>query len=459
MKSRYSLSGRPPYPPAAATLLTATAVTTVAATSSMYLALAVAGILLVLLLFALPRKLLPGVATAVFALIPVAYLPGSRITTVLSPALLIMLVWLLRLSQSKPTTAARRPVLPAFFVFAWLPVGIFVSINHIVSVAWAINFAIFVLLPCLMAHRADPGTRSALITTCLLLATMLAFLGCLEFALQRNPLTFLNSHYNFHQIWSTYRITTTLGHPLVNGTFFAMTCGLAWGRFLTKGAWYYCGIAALTGVATVATVSRSAVGAAAVAVVVATLVWLYGSPISLGRKLVTVLVLSLSLATVTATGEQLKSRSASSEGAASARLRVQMISVAESLVRETHYLGVGPGASSHTRDRLVFDRRVRFESGLLQLYVDGGIPGALSVLSLLASVGLIALRRHDLPGISMLVAFTTSIAGYEYLEDVAALLLMGLPMLLVLVPDPEAAHALERQERGTSDTCGITAGR
>ena len=405
----------------------------------------------VAILTVIPPHFLPPIALTAYALVPVNYLPGSRITSELSPALLVMLVWEFKMLLAKPATAW-WPRFPVIATALWLVLGIALSIARPVSVGWALNFMVFVLLPVFMARRASAKTAPLLLRTWIGLASVLATVGIIEGLIRRNPIPWIGDHYNFEQVWATYRITTTLGHPLANGTFFAMACALCWSQVLATRALQYLVPFALTGTAMLLCVSRAALFASVLAVILVTAVWFRWNR-GLGQKLLAVCLLSAAIFYAFG-NDTIRYRSASAEGAASAQLRVSVISLSQAVVRQTHYLGVGPGASSHTQDKLIFDRRVRFESAALQLYVDGGIPGLIGVGSLILSSAVVAIRRRRLGGLATLTAFTVSVAGYEFLEDPNALLLMGLPFLLISLPRVRqgSLKTATREARGHTHT-------
>ncbi len=111
------------------------------------------------------------------------------------------------------------------------------------AVAWTAGFAVLALLPAALVPF-EPAAARPIVSTWTGLAAVLGVYASLEaWVLRDNPL--LGWAYRsapapdgFDQIWSVYRATTTMGHPLVNATFFAVALPLAVDRACaTGGRW------------------------------------------------------------------------------------------------------------------------------------------------------------------------------------------------------------------------------
>lgn len=385
----------------------------------------------VVVLLRMPMWTLPATGLTLLVLIPVGYLPNSRVTNMLSPALLVMTVWGLRMLNAA-RLGAKRPAL-VLLALAWLAGACASSIALPASLAWSLNFVLLVVLPWWLAGDADKKTVRALLVTWLVLVTTLAVLAIVESRIGRNPISVLETHYNFKQTWAGYRVTTTLGHPLVNGTFFAMSTALAGALFLQRRHAVFLVPAALGGFAALLTLSRGASLAVAAAVAVIVGAWILRGSRGLGIK-VTVVALAVAGMTLIFTNDALEQRSASAEAISSAALRVSVIEQARFIAKETNYLGAGPGASVQARDHYLVNNQIRFESSFLQILVEDGYPGLIAFGSLLFISGAVAFWRRNYPGLGLVVAYTVSLGTYESIDESISLLLLGLSLFVALSP-------------------------
>jgi len=390
------------------------------------LGLAGAGALLLLL----RERTLWAVALVLFAALPLAYLPVPDIVLTVSPPALVLLALLLRVLVDRSSPVLRvlsGPAVPVLLLAGWLALTALASPYRAITVGWYVSFATLVVLPALLATR-DPEVRIVVSRTWIAVAAVLGMYALAEaFVLQGNPLFgVFYARGDLVQKWSVYRATTSLGHPVSNGSFFAIAVPLALAAALQHRSGLAAAAAVLSAGGVVASGSRSGLAAMLVG---AGLVVLRpipgrrtgGAPVG---KLIGAAALTLALVLGSA---YLAVRDSSSEGSDSAAFRVTQIPVALRGVAASPILGIGPGAASFSQESLLarIGGAGAFESFWLELVVGAGIPG----LVLGAVVVLAALRaalRSGAPGVAgAVVAWTVSASFVNALEG-------GRPESLVL---------------------------
>ena len=194
---------------------------------------AVLAALLLLCAVLIPLEWYPSYLLIIFAFFPVSVLPGTSITSKFSPVLVLSVIWAARDWSSRGPNPAR---LPSILLASWLVISIVFSIDRFKSLGWSVNFTVLVLLvPWLCANRTAMA-RDLLRNTWVTLSGALGAYAIIEHYLERNPIGLLANNYLIDQsIWSVYRVTTTLGTPLMNGLFFAGGICLTWVRLFRSG--------------------------------------------------------------------------------------------------------------------------------------------------------------------------------------------------------------------------------
>ena len=232
-------------------------------------------------------------------------------------------------------------------------------------------------------------------------------------------------------------MTTSLGHPLTNGTFFAVAAMLGLGRaFAGERGW---GLAAtvFSCVGLAGSASRGPTVALGVGLVVLLVAMALGagSSISSGRRL----LLPLVVVFVVAGGAYAYLAERSAGGAAAGSLSTRLVTYEGGLelIHEHGLWGGGPGLTDELKRNLPTGQATRgVESSALQLLISLGVPGLLTAAWLMTAAGASALR--DRPELTAcLVTYTIAAATYNLLEsNRPALLMWGVLVGLSIRPDP-----------------------
>lgn len=386
------------------------------------------------LLLAADRRLLWVSALVLFAALPLAYLPVPAGVLTVSPPVLLMLALGLRtvLDRAEGRVVLSWSVLLTVAFGAWLVVAVVASDDRLVSMGWFVSYGCLVVLPALLA-AADSRVRDALRRTWVVLGALLGTYAMLEtFVLQANPL--LDPIYSsgmrdpLVQQWSVYRATTTLGHPVNNGAFFAIAVPLALGAAMSHRSWLAAVAAAAAAGGVVASGSRAAFGAMLLGAAVVVLLppSRQGTRSRAGTAGRAAGALAIVVALIAGTA-YLATRGASGEGASSARFRLTQIPIALDKVREAPVLGTGPGTASLSEQSLLarIGGAGAFESYWLELVVGAGVPGLLLGGAVVLAAAVVALRTGAPDVVGALVAWTVTATFLNALEG-------GRPNQLVL---------------------------
>jgi hypothetical protein len=396
---------------------------------------------------ALPAFVLPSLSLLLWVILPTPYLAVPQLFgRYVTPSVALLGVWALRTLASRRSAATSRTAwcLGGALV-AWLILRLQASIEPSRSVAWTAVIVLAVVLVTIASPVADPRTGSALLRSWTAIAVVLGCGGILEGLTHQNPLA---SHFQVNgvhigQTWSVYRIETTVGHPLLNGLFFATTTALVVLLCVAQFSWFRLLGAGAGALALVYTASRSAllgfglgIGAALVLVVVS-------SPLPLGRKVVYTLALAVAVAGL-AHAPVLEHRNRSAEAQSSSQYRQEVVSASLTEMRRLGYIGSGAGTSQTLRLR--DGENPALENSVLQLGVSIGLPGLVAFSAVLALVSVAALRRARFYVIAGLVAFATASAGYNVWDsNPSAFAVLGLLAVLALCPGGAAGESVLRR--------------
>jgi polysaccharide biosynthesis protein PslJ len=384
------------------------------------------------ILLAVPIRWLPSAVLLAFALLPVTVLPGNRITASFSPVLVATAVWTIRCHNQPQLRPWPRTV--CIFLSLWLAASTLASIAWEASALWAMNFLVLVIAVCWLASKTRPDAMRLLERTWMATAAILGALAVFEHQLGHNPIPYLANHYTLtQQYWSVYRVTTTLGTPLVNGTFFAAAAAIAWARMVIRPSLFTAASFLGAGAGLVFSYTRSALLGAGVAFLVLTIVRLSRRGGDFGLKFVAAVVIALScIGGYTA----IQVRAQSAEANSSATLRGQAVRAAAIIAADHHYIGSGPGTSHRAQLATgtavpFYSQRSGIENSYLQIFVSIGVPGVAAVCLLIAVTIGSGLRQRAYTGVGALIAVAVSAGGYSMAESaVPALALIGLAMLL-----------------------------
>ncbi len=376
-------------------------------------------------LLVLPRAWLPALALALAALLPVTWLPVPRVLVTLSPAVAVIGVWCLRLAAAeaplrlrRPTPGSRAPALVAVGLAGWLVASLLLTRFVGTAVAWTAGFAVLALLPAALAPF-EPAAARPIVSTWTGLAAVLGVYASLEaWVLRDNPL--LGWAYRsapapdgFDQIWSVYRATTTMGHPLVNATFFAVALPLAVDRALRHRRPLDLAAVAATGAGLLATGSRGALVAGAVAATVTCALAVRDAD---ARRWAPA-VLALVAVGVVVGGTTLLARTASAEGRDSLTYRIEVLGDALAVAGDNVAFGVGPGAAGVVKGEA--ERGVAafpYENAWVEMVVATGAPGALLLAVLCALAARRAARAGRAGVAGAVVAYAITAATFNLLE-------------------------------------------
>lgn len=408
----------------------------------------------VALLWVIPTTNLLPLALVVTALVPVGRLPVPEIVTVVSPGAVVVVVWLMRRDRVGLEPAPRAVTVLGLALGVWLVVSCALGTSLERGAGWSTAFAVLVLLPT-MSRRLAPDEARRLVDTWCWTSAALAVFGIPERAFELNPVygaVFLHGDYPLVQYWSSYRITTTLGHPLNNALFFAVGTVLAVGAYVERGRRVHVAAATLGLVAVFLTLSRGGVLAVAVGVVVVTLAPVArrareSAPSRSGpRRLWALTAVLLGLAAV-ATAPAFQDRLQSSNGIASARARDALGSVVWSASRGVDHLGSGPGTSNYLLQRIGTPTVV--ENSWFQLLLSLGLPGVALVLALVTVSVVLAVRGGAVAAGGALAALATAAAGFNWIEsDRPGMVFLGL--LLAVCSATKASRDPEHHDPAQS---------
>lgn len=406
------------------------------------------GLVLLTVAASLPLWLLPTASLWLFALLPIGYLTGvpTFVGRFWTPAAVVLAIWAIRIAVSRGRRAFLRSLrwmLPLTVLL--LALG-YLGLSRTRSVNWTLLLIVAVALPVALVSAFDNRTSSTLLKSWFVLGIGLSLVAVIESLFRSNP---LSAYYNFDQHWSVYRVTTTLGHPLMNGTFFAVTACLAAFSMVrrdgARGAAFLCFV--LASLAAGLTGSRSGVYALVSGLGVGLLVMLVSGRTSLANKLLGVVLGTTALLVLPAL-PTIAGRASSAEGVASGLYRDDVVRLTGKLFLADPWSGYGPGTSLIATARS--GARLPLENSVLGSLVSLGVVGSLGVLFLVVLVLVTVVRGGRPDGIGGVAAFVVAGSAFPLWEtNPAALVLVGFTVIATRVPvgqgDATAAKRLEQQ--------------
>jgi hypothetical protein len=186
------------------------------------------GFILISLLFAVPIRTLPTITLLVTLLIPVDATQLPLILQGTALGIIPLAVWLIRAHSLRPPSYFR---ILAGLLGTWLILATVLAPIH-TNRGWAWLATATIGLIVVFANPPDGLNPKQFRALFLTVTTVLAGYGWLEgFLLHDNVL--FHALYDHTTWWRgqqsgvSYRITTLLGHPLINGTIFAAAAVLA----------------------------------------------------------------------------------------------------------------------------------------------------------------------------------------------------------------------------------------
>lgn len=388
--------------------------------------------------FFVPIGWLPSLALVLYLFVPRTILALNDLTATFTPSFVVVLIWLIRIRNRRSLDEAQKGVRATSgltvliaVLATWMVIVLTAHGFHGRASVWLIDFAVLFLLPLLIPISAR--TLDRLQRTFLWSALIMAVLCVIEFLLTQNLFSTLYAAAGVPELhrWSVYRSFGTLGHPLYAGMFFAVAFGIALGRRFqgASGKNLFFALVSLGGLLT--TVSRSSVGAAAVAGGLIIIVALFQSNtrISTGGKLFFgLLVLGATAGIIQAPVFQ--DRLGSSEVVGSTLARNSIWSIAFDAAAATNWLGSGPGTSIIAVTPYN-SSGMPVENGYLQLLISIGIPGLLLFAALLAYGLINAVRTRSYAALGGLAAYVFAIGFFNILEGSRTSLIFGGLILLL----------------------------
>jgi hypothetical protein len=379
----------------------------------------------------LPVRALPPIAIVLTLIIPVQiYTPAI--------SMIPFVAWVVRAPRTRP-----RPVIRtlALTLGLWSILSFAVAPLHTkLGNYWEITFLGAIVLPLTFSVPDVDMTkiRGFLINFSALLG---AYAVVEKWALHSNPLYgSLLAHHSADplvQKWSTYRATTLIGHPLINGTVFAFALVLAFDDFLTSPSGRRLHAVRLLCLAggLIATVSRGPTIAAAVGLAMLLALSRRGDRQASLRKAIAV----TGIIAIGAVGlPLLVERDESTKGTESLKQRSYLIQDTELTLRHSYVFGVGPGESGAYRTAKDLPRSsTPLESELAEILVELGIPGCLLVLLVMFAVIGVGLRNPATVGAACaMLTLLISLATFESMETRQNLMvLIGLASAFILSPN------------------------
>lgn len=412
-------------------------------------------------LFFVPVHVLPAIALAGFSLVPMRLVPSDGPFNAVPPMTIILAIWVFRRVVLGQRAAIVDPVgdrdalgpryiayVAAILLLVWALISTAMSGWSETSVGWTASFAIGAL-SVLLVFDARAEAR-VLLSTWIVLGGVLGAYAVVELVLQASPL--FDAVYAVvggasDNPWSVYRAEASFSHPLFAATYFTVAAALGIGSWLSSSRVRDLVFGCLAAVGVAATVSRGAILAAAIAIVVIGLAGL----LLLGRRAGNRIAALIGIAVVGAIAllnfQPLAERQDSIESTLSAGARDLGFDVAMRAAAYSDWLGTGPGTSGITGR--IFDEVV-IENSALQILISMGIPGLLLFAALLGALVVCAARHRNVAAIGAIVGFSIVISSFNAIDAVRSMhLLLGLLVILAVhAPTPWVPRIL----RGASAT-------
>jgi O-antigen ligase len=426
----------PARPGACAVLVAAVALSGLTAYGLSRHTMAVAGLVVgTVAVFVIPARMLPALGLALFSLLPVlVYLP---------PASLVLIVWLARRNAEAPhhhgaRLRSRRPSVSiseaCICLFAlWCLVATLFSVDKRSSIEWTLALVVSVAVFALTASR-DRRALDHLRDTWIVLAAVLGAYALVEAELlHRNPLfagTYAGSSasaFTQYTTWTTYRATTTLGHPLLNSTFFAAAVGFSMGSYVKTGSRRIALAGGLASAGVLVTASRSGLIALGAAVLGAGVVALL-DPTTRRRAFQSLVVIGVVAAAAgTTLAATTLSRSSSREGASSISARTSLFQEGLALARQRPVTGFGPGALLTASRQFTSDQTPgNYEDSYLETAISAGVIGLVLLLAVVLSLLARTFAARDAAAFGALASYLVSAGAFNLLQGyMPALFLLG----------------------------------
>lgn len=395
------------------------------------------------LLFAIPIRSLPAVALIVTLVAPTEaiaphLLQGSAL------GLLPLVVWMIRAPRSSQTPPALR--LLACLLGVWLVLSYaFAPLHTHRGSEWLVTFVIALIVTVISTPRGlNARDLRALFLT---VTTALGAYALLEgFFLHHNvlfaPLFEHTTWWHTLRYNASYRVTTLIGHPLLNGLVFSTAAVLAASDLIQRPQRSLAALVRfmiLVG-ATDATHSRGAAIALAVGV---------GAVIAFSRggargwKTRRLVLATSFLIGAVALVYGLQARDESREGQSSAKTRITVIKRASEALAHVEPFGAGPGESdAYRKAKQLPGWETDLENSYAELIVSLGPIGALLVLVLLFAVVVVGLKNELVTGeAAALLTILVSMAGFNAIEGHKPVIILIALFVVAILTAPRQRDA------------------
>ncbi|MFD1720150.1 O-antigen ligase family protein [Amnibacterium endophyticum] len=396
-----------------------------------------------------PIRVVPAIGLLVYALVPYRLMPHLLAAGV-APGSVLLVVWAFRRAAAGRRTGAERPrrglvvravllLLVLVAVLAWI-----LSPLRSQSALWTVNCVLALVA---VLSVADLSQEAAVLRRAWpVIGSVVGAYAVLNHLLRSNPVYdavyALNGEVD-KQVWSVYRSTASLGHPILVGLFLACGCVLALGAFARGSRWWLVAVL-LTAGGLATTSSRGSFFAVGVAVLVGAVVAVAMSRAVL-RRFASVLVVGAGAAAVAVVAlPALLERFGSSEAHGSFVQRTRTYDIVFSAWTQHPLLGTGGGTAADAVGDAILSLRY-IENWYLQLLLGLGAVGLLVVAALVVALITTAARDRDLPAAMLAVTFCTVIATFDADDHAATLFLLALVVVVVV-----GGHA---QSRPSAEGC------
>jgi hypothetical protein len=412
-----------------------------------FLALAVVGAL-----FAAPLRYLPGLALLVALLVPTELSSLPHELQGASLGILPLAIWIIRAPRSTRIPAGLSAVASLFGV--WLILSLlFAPLRTNKGLEWLFTVGLATVFAVVSAPEGlkAPAFRALFLN----IATILGVYALLEgFILHHNilfgPIFEHTSWWATQRLSASYRVTTLLGHPLVNGLIFATASVLSASDLARRSRRTLFSLARfviLIG-ATDAAHSRGATISLAVGVLVVIIFSRTGGKGWATRRLVLVMGLFLGAAVLV---YGLQARDESRGGRVSAEVRVAVITRASEAVHDVGAFGAGPGESeAYRRSKRLPGWQIDLENSYAQLAVSLGVIGALLLSLLLIAVVVVGLKNDLVTGeAAALLAILVDISGFNAIEGHPNVGVVIMLFVIAIITAPRSAATVTSRHKRT----------
>ena len=380
---------------------------------------------------------LPAIAFGAYILLPVTSAPVPDIVTVVSPSLIVILVWLVRCPRPEAKIRDgfdRWQHALIWLILFWMLISTIWSEYKMNAAGWGFTFAITALI--IGWRRLTHQAIANLMKAWTFLAACLALYALVEFATKTNFLwgpIYAAGPYPPRDSYAVYRVSASLGHTLNASTFFAVSMAAMLGYWLATGRRKLLLIAGLCAAALALTSSRGGMLAGAIAAVV---VFVFGAAKvrkQFGTKMLVVLG-AFGAGLIALTVGPLAERLISDESYESGIIRDKIVALAMQTAEVSGFMGFGPGSSRPALIDITGTHLI-LENSYLQLLVSVGAPGLILIGLLIFVTAIRAIAAQQYAALGALAAYAISIGGFNFIEaQRPAHLILGVIMLLAWGP-------------------------